>query len=120
MVGRKERWWEKIQVTSQASTWEGLGNAANATEQSAWEVNGRTEGQSRDDGDGKIRWDLSTAALAGVAQWTECRPVNQRVAPLIHSWGIGLGCEPGAQLEHARGKHTLMFLSSLSPSLPPL
>ena len=29
----------------------------------------------------------ATGSLAGVTQWTECRPVNQRVAGLIPSLG---------------------------------
>ena len=37
-------------------------------------------------------------ALAGVVQWIERRPANQRVAGLIPSWGTGLGCGPGPQL----------------------
>ena len=57
-------------------------------------------------------------ALAGVAQWTECRPANQRVAGLIPSQGTCLGFKPGPQWGgHVRGSHTLMFLS-LSFSLP--
>ena len=36
-------------------------------------------------------------ALAGVAQWIECRPVNQRVAYAIPSQGTCLGCGPGPQ-----------------------
>ena len=36
-------------------------------------------------------------ALAGVAQWIECRPVNQGVAGLIPSEDICLGCGPGPQ-----------------------
>ena len=36
-------------------------------------------------------------ALAGVAQWTECWPVNQEVTGLIPSQGKCLGCRPGAQ-----------------------
>ena len=35
--------------------------------------------------------------MAGVAQWTECQPVNQRVAGLIPSQGTCLGCRPGPQ-----------------------
>ena len=35
--------------------------------------------------------------LAGVAQWTEHWPVNQRVAGLIPSQGTCLGCGPGPQ-----------------------
>ena len=34
-------------------------------------------------------------ALAGVAQWTECQPVNQGVTGSIPSRGTCLGCEPG-------------------------
>ena len=36
--------------------------------------------------------------LAGVAQWTDHRPVNQRVASLIPSQGTCLGCRPSTQL----------------------
>ena len=36
-------------------------------------------------------------ALAGVAQWIERWPVNQRVAGLIPSQGISLGCGLGLQ-----------------------
>ena len=36
-------------------------------------------------------------ALAGVAQWFEYGPVNQRVAGSIPSQGTCLGCGPGPQ-----------------------
>ena len=36
-------------------------------------------------------------ALAGVAQWIERGPANQRVAGSIPSQGTCLGCEPGPQ-----------------------
>ena len=36
-------------------------------------------------------------ALAGVAQWTEHRPANQRVTGSIPSQGTFLGCGPGPQ-----------------------
>ena len=36
-------------------------------------------------------------ALAGVAQWTECRPANQRVSGSVPSQGTCLGCRPGPQ-----------------------
>ena len=36
-------------------------------------------------------------ALAGVAQWIERRPVNQRVAGSIPSQGTSLGCRLGPQ-----------------------
>ena len=38
------------------------------------------------------------SALAGVAQWIECRPVNHRVASSIPNQGTCLGCRPGPQL----------------------
>ena len=34
-------------------------------------------------------------ALAGVAQWTECQPANQKAAGLIPSQGTYLGFGPG-------------------------
>ena len=37
-------------------------------------------------------------ARAGVAQWIECQPENQRAAGLIPSQGTCLGCGPGPQL----------------------
>ena len=40
---------------------------------------------------------ISEYALAGVAQWTKCQPVNQRVAGLIPSQGTCLGCRLGPQ-----------------------
>ena len=36
-------------------------------------------------------------ALAGVAQWIEHWPVNQRITGSIPSQGTCLGCEPGTQ-----------------------
>ena len=36
-------------------------------------------------------------ALAGVAQWTEHQPANQRAAGLSPSQGTCLGCGPGPQ-----------------------
>ena len=53
-------------------------------------------------------------ALAGVAQWTECWPVNWRVAGLIPSQGTCLGCGP--QLGACRRQP--MFLSHTDVSLP--
>ena len=38
-----------------------------------------------------------SSSLAGVAQWIECRPENQKVAGSIHSQGTCLGCGPGTQ-----------------------
>ena len=57
-------------------------------------------------------------ALAGVAQWIECQPVNQRVASSIPSQGAGLGCGPGPQLgARKRQPHIDVSLSPL-PSPP--
>ena len=39
----------------------------------------------------------TSSALAGMAQWTECWPTNQRVASPIPSQGTCLGCRPGPQ-----------------------
>ena len=36
-------------------------------------------------------------AMAGVPQWIQCRPVNQRVPGSIPSQGSRLGCGPGPQ-----------------------
>ena len=60
---------------------------------------------------------ISHLALAGVAQWTEYRPVNQRVIGLIpsqgaHAWVAGQ-VPSRARL---RDNHTLMFLSLSFPS----
>ena len=40
---------------------------------------------------------IKLGALAGVAQWIEYRPMNQRVSGLIPSQGTCLGCWPGPQ-----------------------
>ena len=42
-----------------------------------------------------VKWTLS--ALAGVVQWIEHRPVNQRVTSSIPSQGTCLDCGPGPQ-----------------------
>ena len=55
-------------------------------------------------------------ALAGVAQWVECQPGNQRLAGLIPSQDARLHCRPGPQEEALkRQPHT----DVLSLSLPP-
>ena len=63
-----------------------------------------------------INW-KKKLALAGVAQWTECRPANGKVTGSTPSQGTCLGCGPGPSWGHWKGNHTLIFLS-LSPSLP--
>ena len=55
-------------------------------------------------------------ALAAMAQWIQCRPVNQMVAGSIPNQGTCLGCGQGPQEGGVRGNHTVMFFS-LSPSL---
>ena len=57
--------------------------------------------------------------LAGMAQWIECQPANQRVTGSIPSLEHIPGFGPGPSGGHARGNHTLMFLS-LSFSFPSL
>ena len=54
-------------------------------------------------------------ALAGVAQWIECRPVNQGVAGLIPGRRTCLGCSLGPGRGRTRGSHALMFLTLSSP-----
>ena len=45
----------------------------------------------------KYLLNLLLYALAGVAQWIELWPANQRVAGLIPSQGTWPGCGPGPQ-----------------------
>ena len=45
----------------------------------------------------KLSFRMEVHALAGVAQWIECQPVNQRVTSSIPSQGTCLGCGPGPQ-----------------------
>ena len=57
---------------------------------------------------------------AGVAQWIECWPENQKVAGLIPTQGPSLGCWPGLQLGSCETQlisfsQTSMFLSLPSP-----
>ena len=56
-------------------------------------------------------------SLAGVAQWTECQPANQRVASWIPSQVTCLSCRIRSPIGGVRSNHTLMLLS-LSFSLP--
>ena len=59
------------------------------------------------------------SALAGVAQWIEHRPLNQRVAGLISSQGTCLGCGPGPQLGALkRQPHIDVSLPLFIPPLP--
>ena len=62
---------------------------------------------------------LGKLTLAGVAQWIECQPENQRVTSSIPSQCTCLGCGPGSQCRRVRNKHRLMFPSlSFSPPSP--
>ena len=65
----------------------------------------------------KTRVKKKIVTLAGVAEWTECRPTNQSVTGLIPSQGTCLGCRPGPQLRVCeRQTHTDVSLP-LFPSL---
>ena len=56
---------------------------------------------------------MKNTGLASVAQWIECRPVNQRVTGSIPSQGTCLGCGPGPQLRvHERQPHIDVSLPS--------
>ena len=57
-------------------------------------------------------------ALAGVAQWIECRPANQRVAGSIPSQDTCLGCGPGPQWETCKRQPHIVVYLPLAPSLP--
>ena len=62
-----------------------------------------------------------STALAGVAQWIDCQPCNQRVAGLIPSQGTCLGCGPGPQERtHKRHPHTDVLLLLFFPPFPSL
>ena len=57
-------------------------------------------GRGRENEEQRCQNDLKEmrySALAGVAQWIECWPVNQRVSGSIPSQGTCLGCRPGPQ-----------------------
>ena len=56
-------------------------------------------------------------ALAGMAQWIECWPANQRVIGSVPSQGTCLGCRPDQvpSKGRVRSNHTLVFLSFLPP-----
>ena len=43
----------------------------------------------------RVLYLLKHLALAGVAQWIECRPLNQRVSGLIPGQGTCMGYGPG-------------------------
>ena len=57
-------------------------------------------------------------ALADVAQWIECWPVNQRGTGLIPRQGTCLGCGPGPHWELREKQLHIDDSLSLSPALP--
>ena len=62
-----------------------------------------------------------TSALAGVAQWAECQPANQKVTSLIPCKGTCLGCRPGPQLgARERQPHIDVFFPLFLPPFPSL
>ena len=61
--------------------------------------------------------DSERRALAAVAQWVKCWPVNQKVIGLIPGQGTCLGGWPGSQWGSVRGNQS-MYLSHISVSLP--
>ena len=61
---------------------------------------------------------IIVSTLAGVAQWIECWPADQRVASSIPGQGTCLCCRPGPWQGRVRGGHTLMFLSLFLPHFP--
>ena len=60
-------------------------------------------------------------ALAGVAQWIEFRPTNQRAAGLVPSQGTCLGCRSGPWLRVCeRQPYTDVSLPLFLPLIPSL
>ena len=57
-------------------------------------------------------------ALAGVAQWTKCRPAIQRDTCSIPHQGTCLGLQARSPVGGVREATTCLCFSSLSPSLP--
>ena len=65
--------------------------------------------------------ELQDSALAGMAQWIERWPVNQRVTGSIPSQGPRLGCGPGPWLGICeRQPHTDVSLPLCLPPFPSL
>ena len=58
------------------------------------------------------------SALAGVAQWTEHGPVNQKVTSYIPRQGTCLGCRPGPQLGVCERQLIDVSLTHIHVSLP--
>ena len=61
---------------------------------------------------------ISVYCLAGVAQWIEWLPANQKVTGLIPGQGTRLGCGPGPQLGvRTRQRIDLTHIDVSLPSL---
>ena len=60
------------------------------------------------------------SALAGVPQWIEHEPVNQRVTGSISSLGLMPGLQARSPVGGTRGNHSLMFHSLSFSFLSPL
>ena len=64
---------------------------------------------------------MTQSALAGVAQWIECWPANQRVTGLVPSQGTCLSYEPGPQWGvHKKKTHIDVSFPVFLPPLPSL
>ena len=67
---------------------------------------------------------VTITALAGVTQWIERQPLDQKVAGSVPGQGMCLGCGPGLQLGMCERQPIDVSLAhrcfspSLSPSLP--
>ena len=61
---------------------------------------------------------VGVSALSGVAQWTECWPINQKVTGLIPGQGTCLGCRPGPQLRVCKRQLVDVSLPLFLPSFP--
>ena len=59
-------------------------------------------------------------ALAGVAQWIEHQPVNQKVTSLIPGQGTCLGCRSGLQLQTCKRQLIDVSLPLFLPPFPSL
>ena len=67
------------------------------------------------------KFKITYVALAGVAQWIDCWPVNQGVTGPIPSSGTYLDCRPGPQVGvWKRQPHIDVSLPFFLPPLPSL
>ena len=64
----------------------------------------------------KSTWKMTKNLLAGMSQWTECQPANQRVAGSIPSQGNAWVAGQVPSWGRARGNHTDVSLPFFLPS----